>query len=151
MGEEPAKEGEERGAKRPNVFFGCLGEPTISKTSEEQLIEMLEQKQGAIEKYPLPPQIKAAVFKGARRAIHAAADAIPEDWFGCPERAEIIGEEHRFGEELISELKPKAESGDKAKQKRNTPKTSTSVSDGSLFSADDGGDDGNEDSPSSDD
>ena len=109
--------------QNPNLFFGCLGEPTLSKISEEALVALLT---GNDEKRPLPTQIKAAVYTGARTAIHAAADAIPESWFE-PGDAELIGDDVRFGESLVSELTLKEEAKEKKPAKPKGKKTSNDV------------------------
>jgi CRISPR-associated protein Cas7/Cst2/DevR subtype I-B len=125
--------------KSPNVFFGCLGEPTISKTSEVELIAILE---GRDENRPLPKQVKAKICSGARTAIHAAADALPESWFECPENAELIGEQMLFGESLQSKLTPKQEPSEKKPVKNATKAVEANPA---LFSDTNGGEDGNAD------
>ena len=106
MGEEEKEEnGQMIKRKRPNVFFGCLGEPTITRSSEEELVRMLEDKD---ENRKLPTQVNAVCFKGARAAIRAAADTIPESWFETTD-AEIIDSNTVFGEMLQSRLTLKPE------------------------------------------
>lgn len=146
MGEEEKEvDGQIVKAKRPNIFFGCLGEPTISRASEEKLVRMLEGKDDSRK---LPPQAKAAVFQGARAAIRAAADAIPESWFEVPEGAELIDANTVFGEALQSSLKPKQEKPDAAASSKKGSKKNAPA-DGDPFDTPiNGSNDGNDDDTS---